>query len=273
MTGLVGSCFLGLYNWFVALANWRRMIWLAMCQVMLGFSRRNRLGLIWALTEPLIAMCLVYAIRSLLRARTFDYGTSFFLFLATGFLPYYLFIRLSTRVRISRKGPSSSLPGVTGLDEYIANILVNAIIWITTLVGVFLGMWWIGDIYEVGYIDIPVCSAPILLLIVFAAGIGLLNGAISRYIPFWVTVYALATRGLVFLSGVMQIVDLQQLNIREFTILNPLSHAIIWFRLGVWERYPHNSLDKNYLITWAVVCLFLGLVVDRASLRTLGKMR
>ncbi|TAJ92139.1 MAG: hypothetical protein EPO10_09140 [Reyranella sp.] len=273
MTALVSNWFLGLTVWFGALINWRRVVWLAMCQVMLGLSRRNRLGLIWALAEPLVAISLVYAVRGLLRMRGPEYGTSTFLFFATGFLPYYLFIRLSTRIRVARMGPGTSLPGVSSLDEYIATILVNAVIWITMIVVLFLGMWWVGDIEEVGFIDIPVSAVPLLLLIALATGIGLLNGAISRYIPFWVFIYSILTRGLLFLSGVLQIVDLQSLSIRQYAILNPLSHAIEWFRLGVWERYPHNSLDEDYLITWVVVCLFLGLVVDRASLRTLSRQR
>lgn len=273
MTALLGDWFRGLSGWLAALVNWRRMVWLAMCQVMLNFSRRNRLGLVWALVEPLVAVMLMYAIRGMLRTRAPNYGESLFLFYATGFLPFYLFLRLSTRIRLARMGQTKTLPGLSSLDEYFANILVNVTIYITMMVVVFLGMWWIGDIDEVGFIDISVCAVPILLLIGLAMGIGMLNAAISRYIPLWGIFYALATRGLVFLSGVMQIVDLQPLNLRQYSILNPLSHAIEWFRLGIWERYPHNSLDESYLITWVVVCLFLGIVVDRASLRTQAKVR
>ena len=271
MTALLGNCFLGISNAFVAMSNWRRAVWLAMIHAMLSLSRRNRLGLIWALAEPLVAISLIYALRGMLRVRMPEYGPSLFLFFATGFLPYYLFLRLSTRMRISRKG--NALPGVSTLDEYIANVLVNAIIWITMIVVIFLGMWWVGNIEVIGFIDVSVCVVPIFLLIALALGIGMLNAAVSRYIPFWGVFYAFATRGLLFISGVLYIVDLQSLSMRRYSILNPLSHAIEWFRLGVWERYPHNSLDKEYLITWVVVCLFLGIVVDRASLRTLARGR
>jgi len=273
MTALLGDWFRSVSDWFAALVNWRRMVWLAMCQVMLNFSRNNRLGLVWALAEPLFAIMLMYAIRGMLRTRAPSYGDSLFLFYATGFLPFYLFLRLSTRIRIGRARPGNNLPGLSSLDEYIANILVNATIFITMIVAVFLGMWWIGDLDEVASMDLSVSAVPISLLIALALGVGMLNVAIGRYIPFWNIIYALATRGLVFLSGVMQIVDLQPLSIRQYSILNPLSHAIEWFRLGLWERYPHNSLDESYLITWVVVCVFLGMVVDRASLRTQAKIR
>lgn len=272
MTALLHNFVLGLSNWFVALLNWRDTVWVAMCQTMINLSRRNRLGLLWALAEPLIAISLMYAVRSMLRARAPIYGESTFLFYATGFLPYYMFLRLSTRVA-GGVGPGKNLPGLSSLDLYIANILVNSVMWITMMVAIFLGIWWGGGIDVVGFIDVSVCAVPILLLMTLAMGIGMLNGAISRYVPFWMIFYGLATRGLVFLSGVMQIVDLQPLSIRQYSIFNPLSHAIEWFRLGIWERYPHNSLDESYLITWVVVCLFLGMVVDRASLRTQAKIR
>jgi len=275
MAALVGNWLIGLSNWFLALANWRRVVWLAMCQILAGLSsRRNRPGMIWALAEPLIIISLIYAVRGLLKMRVPDYGTSLFLFFVTGFLPFYLFIRLSTRLRlVGRMGMGNRLPSLSSLDVFIANILVNALIWIVAIVVIFLGMWWVGDINEINNIDVSVCAVPILLLIMLAMGIGMLNSAISRYLPFWPLFYSLATRGLLFLSGVLQIVDLQPLSIRQYSVLNPLSHAIEWFRLGIWERYPHNSLDKDYLITWVLVSLFLGVVVDRASLRALSRAR
>lgn len=273
MTALVQGWMQGVSSWFAALVNWQGVLWLAMCQVMLGLSRRNRLGLLWALAEPLLAISLMYALRGILRMRTPDYGTSLFLFFATGFLPYYLFLRLATHVRMAGVDRGTRLPSISALDAFIANILVNGIIWIVMIVAIFLGMWWIGGIEEIPNIDVSVCAVPILLLVAFAMGVGMLNSAINRYIPFWNIFFSLATRGLVFLSGVLQVVDTQPLSIRQYSILNPLSHAIEWFRLGVWERYPSNSLDKDYLITWVVICLFLGMVVDRASIRTQSRLR
>jgi len=273
MIGQASSLWSGISNWFVALSAWRRVIWLAMCQIFLGLSRKNSLGLVWALAEPLVAVSMIYAIRGLLKMNTPNYGSSLFLFYATGFIPYFMFLRLSSGTRNAGTGPDKRLPGMSALDAYIASLLVNSTIWITMMVALFLGMWWLSDIREISNISISVCAVPIFLLIMLAMGVGMLNTAISRYVPFWNLFYSLATRGLVFLSGILQIVDLQAPHLRYYSILNPLSHAVEWFRLGVWERYPHNSLDEGYLITWVLVCLFLGMVIDRGSIRTLGRFR
>jgi capsular polysaccharide transport system permease protein len=262
---LAGS-FTGLYEVFVAVSRWRRTIWLAMCQIFLGLGQKP-LGLFWALAEPLVAIALVYAIRGLLRLNTPNYGTSLFLFFASGFLPYYLFLRLSTRTAYVRAGAERRLPGMSALDAYIANILVNALIWIVMIVAIFLGMMWLGGIREIQYIVVHTSAVPIVLLVVLAMGLGMINIAISRYLPFWLILYSILTRGLIVFSGVMQIVDLQTPRIRQYSIINPLSHGIEWFRLGIWERYPHNSLDKEYFITWVVVVLFMGMIVDRGTMR------
>lgn len=266
----IGDWFLGISNWFVALSNWRRVIWLAMCQVFMSFSRRGTLGFLWMLAEPLVAVMVIYAIRGLLKMNTPNYGSSLFLFYATGFLPFYLFVILSSRARTAGGGFGGRLPGLSGLDAFIASILVYGLIWIIMIMAIFLGMWWLFGIREAGNVSLSVCAAPIGLLVLLAMGVGMINSAIMRYFAFWAVLYGVFTRGLVFMSGVMQIVDLQPLMFRQFSILNPLSHAIEWFRIGVWERYPHNSLDKDYLIMWVIVVLVLGIVVDRATLRKLG---
>lgn len=259
-------------NNFVALENWRRSIWLAMAQTFSNISRQRPLGFIMTLAEPLIAVCVIYAIRGLLKQNTPNYGSSLFLFYASGFLPYYLFVRLSVRTRASGSGPGR-FPGLSAFDAYLATTLVNGAIWFTMIILIFLGMWWISDIREVSNIAISVVAPPMILLVLLAMGIGMLNSAVTRYIRLWGVFYSLATRGLIFFSGVLQIVDLQPLWIRQYSIMNPLSHAIEWVRIGIWEHYPHNSLDKSYLIQWVVICLFLGMVIDRASLRTLGRRR
>jgi len=257
-------------NQFIALSNWRRVVWLSMVQTFANLGQKNALGFVMTLAEPLIAIAIIYAIRGLLKNNNPNYGSSLFLFYATGFLPFYMFVRLSSRARNSGSG-RGRLPGETALDAYIAATLIHSIIWVGMIIMLFLAMWWVSDIREISNIAISVVAPPMILLILLAMGIGMMNSAVTRYIPIWNTLYGIATRGLVFFSGVLHIVDLQPLWIRQYSIINPLSHAIEWIRLGIWERYPHNSLDKAYLIEWVLICLFLGMVIDRASLRTVGR--
>lgn len=260
--------FAATYDYARALSSWRSSVWLSMVMLLGQYSRGSRMGFILALLEPLIVIVGLYVFRGLFKGTTASYGTSLFLFLASGFLPFYVFIRVSSRARSTSVGPRGRLPGLTTLDSYIASIVLNSLIWITMMVVIFWGMWLYG-IERARPASIVDCTLPVLLFIALGAGVGMINNVINRFITFWSRLYAVLTRGLVFMSGVMFIVDLQPLWLRAWTVANPLSHGVEWFRLGVYGRYPHNSLDPAYLVEWALIALFLGVVIDRAALRLL----
>ncbi|WP_422029433.1 ABC transporter permease [Reyranella sp.] len=253
-----------------AVSSWWRLVWLSMGLQLHRYGRGSRLGFILSVLEPLAVITAMYVIRGLFRGKEAVYGTSLFLFIASGVLPYFLFLRLSTRTRGTETGPRSRLPGLSALDVYIATILVNALIWIFMIVAIFLGMWLYG-IDQARPYSIATCAQPIVLLILFGMGVGMINNVITRYITAWNSIFAVLTRGLIFLSGVFFIVDIQPIRWRAWSILNPLSHGVEWFRLGVYGRYPHNSLDISYFVEWVLIALFIGLVVDRAALRTLDR--
>ena len=241
-----------------------------MIQVLSQYGRGSKVAFIMSLAEPLVLIGGVYLFRGVLRANTPNYGTSLFLFYASGFLPFYVFVITSVRARATSTNPRARLPGHTALDIYIAAIALTSVIWITMIVAIFLCMWLYG-IEQARPASIVDCALSILLLIVLGTGVGMINNVINRFMSFWNRLFGILTRGMIFLSGVIMIVDLQPLWLRTWSIVNPLSHGIEWFRLGVYGRYPHNSLDKAYLIEWALVALFLGMVVDRAALRKLDK--
>lgn len=257
-------------DYAIAVSNWRRSVWLSMILLLGQYSRGSRVAFLIALLEPIIVIGGLYIFRGLFKGNTANYGTSLFLFYASGFLPYYVFLRVSSRARATSVGPRSSLPGLTSLDIYIAAIALNALIWIGMMVVIFWCMWIYG-IEQARPASMVDCTLPILLFIALGAGVGMINNVINRFITFWTRFYAILTRGLVFMSGVIMIVDLQPLWMRAFSIANPLSHGVEWFRLGVYGRYPHNSLDPAYLVKWALIALFIGLIVDRAMLRWLDK--
>jgi len=253
-------------NSWAAFSNWRLMIWVALPQLLSRQTRGSKVMFILALLEPLIIVSLLYAVRGLLKQNTPNYGTSLFLFYASGLLPFYLFMRVSTRTRTALSRPNSLLPGISSLDVYIATVLLVTLINITMTLVIFYGMWLYG-IDQARPVSIVTCAIPMGLLIVMGFGVGMINNVIIRYFPSWSMIYRILTRGLIFLSGVMLIADLTPLWLRNIVILNPLAHAIEWFRLGVYGTYPHNTLDRAYLIEWAVIALFLGFVIDRAAMR------
>lgn len=237
-----------------------------MAQVLSSYGGAGRLSFIVSLLEPVFLILLLYVIRGVFKMGTTSFGTSLFLFMASGFLPFYLFLNISSRTRGGGR-ITARIPGLTSLDVTIAIVVLNSIVWISVIVAIFLGMWLSG-IDQARPDSIVASITALLLLIVMGMGIGMINNVIIRYFQLWSLIYRIATRGLVFLSGVLFIVDLEPLWLRAWSVTNPLTHGIIWFRVGIYGNFPHNSLDRAYLMEWAIVVLFLGIVLDRASLRS-----
>lgn len=253
------------YNFTTALSNWWLLIWMTMGQLLASYGKTGgRLAFMMALLEPLMLIGGVYLIRGIMKEFGGIYGTSMFLFLASGCLPFYLFMQISSRTR--KAGRQRGFPRLSALDVYIASVLINAIVWVTTIVLVFAGMWLSG-IGRARPASIVECTYPILLLIVLGAGMGMINNVVGRYIPLWQTIYRFGCRGLIFLSAVFHIVETQPMWLREFTLSNPLTHAIMWFRVGVYGHFPDTFLDRDYLVEFALIVLFLGFVLDRATIR------
>lgn len=251
---------------WAALANWILIIWAALPQLLSVLTRGSKIGFVLYLLEPVLLVCALYVVRGVLKQNMPNYGTSLFLFYASGFLPFYLFTQVSSRMQIASVSPNRLLPGISAFDAYIANAFLTALLNITTTIMVFLGMWLYG-IDEARPASIMTCVIALGLFLILGVGVGMINNVIGIYLPFWRTVYAVLTRGLVFLSGVIVIIDFLPIWVRNIAVINPLSHGVEWFRLGVYGRYPHNSLDRTYLIEWTIVALFLGFVIHRATVR------
>jgi capsular polysaccharide transport system permease protein len=257
-------------DFWTAFSNWRLVIWLALPQVLSQSTRGSKLLLIIRIFEPLIFIAVLYVARALFRMKEPNYGTSLFLFYASGFMPYYLFLRISTLTRTARTGRGILLPSANSMDVYLATVLFEALLYLSITVLLFYGMWLWG-IDQARPVSIVDCVLPISLLIVLATGMGMIVSVVGHFLPLWVFIYKVCTRGLIFLSGVIFIVDLLPIWFRDVVALNPLAHAIDWFRVGIYGRYPHNFLDKSYLIEWAFISLFLGFVLQRAFARTMDR--
>ena len=257
-------------RYLVAIRNWYTVIGVLMVEYLSARSKAGRLSTIFMFAEPLLMIGMMYLIRGILRNFSHFYGTSILLFLVSGFIPFYLCVTSAARARKTQVNPRRRLPRVNALDTFIATTVANALVWLLVLSTLLFGMWVYG-IREARPHSITACAAAIFFLIVFGIGVGLINSAIARFVPIWLLIYAIITRGLIFLSGVIHIADFYNPAIRAWVVWNPILHGIEWFRLGLYGRYPVYTLDRNYLIQAAVIVVFVGIVADRASLRHTGK--
>jgi capsular polysaccharide transport system permease protein len=205
--------------------------------------------------------------RVVIRNQVPIYGDSTAVFVSSGILPFYVYLRVSMRTRGVRYNAASRVPGASSTDYAIASALAEVVVMVATMVMWFAAMWAYGlDSAEPA--SIVNCLEPLTFLILLGFGIGLVNSAISQRFSLWTHIYAYMTYGLMFMSGVFFVVDLVPPHIREFMIWNPIAHGIEWFRLGIYGQYLVHTLDREYLVGCSATALFLGFVAHRATLRT-----
>jgi capsular polysaccharide transport system permease protein len=254
-----------------ALRNWSTVISFLMGQYVGRSNKAGRLALLFVIGEPFIAIGMLYLIRGVIRGGSGNsYGESYLLFLASGVMPYYIFVRTSVLVRGNALNPTKSLPRIRSLDTFTAYVAANTLIYLLGMVVLFYGMWLYG-IRQAMPVSIADCEMALVMFLVLGLGFGLVNSAIGRFFPLWLVIVQFCTRGILFVSGVIRVSDFYPPSWRQFAVWNPLMHAVDWFRTGIYHDYPHMLMDKAYVIKFAIALLFVGFIAERASLRYSGR--
>lgn len=230
--------------------------------------RRSPVGLVFVFLEPVFLIA-VFSVIYIYLNRPPVYGPSQILFHANGVLPFYWFIRISTRTRNAELDRVARFPVVNPLDVFFSLVAVESLIMTVVTVMVFVTL----DAFDIP-MALPMepltCVGAIFVLVVFSAGLGLVNAVIVSYIEIWGVVMAVCSRGLMLISGVFQVLDFFPLPVRHTLAYNPVAGGVIWFRTGFYPHYPSLSLDKTYLVIWAVGLFALGVCLERATRRNRG---
>ena len=221
---------------------------------------KNPGGYLWAFLEPLGAI-LVLSIAFSVLFRNPGLGSSFILFYATGFVPFWVYQQVSSTVSraIVFSRPLLMYPIVRWTDAIFARAILNS------LTAIFAGYIIIGvfvileDVHVVVRV-IPALSA-VLLALYLGFGIGVLNCALMGLWPTWGIVWSIITRPLFIVSGVLFLFDHLPLFAREILVWNPLVHVIGLSRVGFYPTYNPNYISVLYVLTWATVTTLVGMIL------------
>ena len=249
-----------------AVINWGSLIVLLMASQIAQKFTASRLGVIFAFAEPIILINLMIFMRVTVRNQLPLYGDSTAVFVSSGILPFYIYLRVSLRTRGVRYNAAARIPGASSTDYAIASAMAEILVMLTITILWFAAMWAYGlDSAEPA--SLADCMEPLVFLMVLGFGVGLVNSAISQRFSLWTYIYSYLTYGLMFTSGVFFVVDMMPLHIREVITWNPILHGVEWFRLGLYGQYLVHTLDRGYLVAFALAALFFGFVAHRATLR------
>jgi capsular polysaccharide transport system permease protein len=196
-------------------------------------------------------------------------GSSVPIFAGTGVLPYILCFYPArwTMFSIFQNHALLHFPIVKSVDLPVARgilEIVNAL-WVTALFCLAL--------YLLGYAVIPADPSEAILAILatlfLGFAIGFLGAVLYKLFRPWIAIQIgllilmYATAGVFFLPS-----DLPE-QYQQILWFNPLLHSVEWLRSAYFPGYDSDLLSRTYLIFYAMVVLFLGLLTERLTRRRL----
>jgi capsular polysaccharide transport system permease protein len=261
MSAVLGGDY-ALSRWQMLKAQWR------VIQALMLHDIRSRMGgnafgfLIMGVVWPLSHILLLIIINAAL-GRAAPYGDSSALWFATGVVPFmafqYMARFISLGIVLNRALFSFPVVKVTDI------VLARAIIEVLNAGMVVLIVCIVFVAFNISFMpeDIVQACLALLSMMLLGVGVGVINAVISAMYPVWVTGFALLQFVFWAASGILFIPDSLPDFVRYPLSFFPPLQGVEWMRSAYFEGYGSAILDKNYLLSFALITLFLGLMLER----------
>jgi len=207
------------------------------------------------LLEPLLFVVIILILRLLLRVREIEFMSPV-LWLASGFVVYYLFTKIAIKALtgIARSQRLADLRRIRPLDFLIAGAVVELQIYGTCLFFVVLAVSLFQ--WQIPVADPGAAVLLFLLVAVTALGVGLTSLIVGhRFKVFKFVVEVVIKQLLLWTSGLFYVPAMLPDNARALLLWNPLLHGIELFRHAMQPTYPIPGISLSYLLIWAFVSL------------------
>lgn len=219
------------------------------------------IGFIVAIAWPLVHILVLLGIFTLF-GRGAPYGESMTVFFATGLVPFMTFSYMSrfTMLSLVMNRPLLVFPAIKLLDVLLARALLEMLGSCCTVIILLVIFWCYGiDFMPMDLVQAVFALGAAMLL---GIGFGILNGIIAVAVSTWATGYALVVIFLYIISGIAFVPDALPETVRYYLSFNPSLQTVEWMRSAYYEGYS-TILDKQYAVSFGVVTIFLGLVIER----------
>lgn len=219
-------------------------------------------GYVWAILEPVAGIALLSALFSL-GFRAPAIGTNFPIFYATGLVPFLMYVDLSNKVAMSLifSKPLLTYPSVTFVDALLARFLVNLLTQLMVCYVVFVGILFLFETRTIP--DIASIALALVMAAALALGIGTMNAVLFTAFPVWQRVWAIMSRPLLLISGVIFIFDDVPSPYDDYLWWNPLIHVVGQMRSGFYPTYDGSYISYGYVFGLSGVLLLFGLIFLR----------
>lgn len=216
------------------------------------------MGYFWAIFDAMLMVLVFAGLKQAVKDNSMP-GVDFPVFLATGFIAFFLFKKIVNRSMESFKANEALFnyiqvkPIDTIFARFILEILVSIV---ATLVFVVIGLYLEYDI-AVKNFNMVVIS--VVWLCIFAFSIGLLSAVIGTFYETFKKIIEVIMTPLLFLSALMYTVDSLPQTLQEIILYNPLVHFIEMIHGNYFLALDTKHVDYEYMIYWTLVPLFFSL--------------
>jgi len=246
-------------NW----AIWRDVIFaLFVREIKTGFN--DRLGLAWAVVQPLSFIFLLSYLRGMLVGDA-SHTVPTFEFMMYGMLLIQLFLDtfMNTSNSIKKNKTLFAFRQVQPISSVLATASFYFLVKLIVFILIILLMYFLGMNFDI--------SDPLFLLLnavsvwMIATSLGLLFAIGQCYVPELSKIQTILARPLFFISAVffsMQDIPKEYWGYLDW---NPILHAIELSRHAAYSTYKVEAVSEFYLFTSVLVLLFFSLAVYHIS--------
>jgi len=214
-------------------------------------------GYMWAILDPvgMIAL-LTLAFSQFIHAPPI--GTSFELFYATGYIPFYIYSEITnnTSMAVAFNKQLMHFPAITPLDAVIARFILSVLTLLVVSVIVFFAIAFVSE--WSGALDLGAIVLATGLAALLGLGLGTMNCVLFAFFPVWQRVWMVLSRPLFLVSGVFFTYESMPPQIQTILWYNPLVHIIGVMRRGFYASYNADFASVFYVGGIGVGSLVLG---------------
>ncbi|MGC9351679.1 MAG: ABC transporter permease [Sulfurovum sp.] len=218
----------------------------------------KKLGYFWAIFDAMLMVLVFAGLKAAIAEKAMP-GVDFPVFLASGFLAFFLWKDIVNR-SIDAFGANSALfvykqvkPFDTLVTRVLLEILVSAM---ATLVFIVIGLYFEFDIAPQNF---NMVILAVLWLVVFGFGVGLMSAVFAHFYETFGKIVKVVMTPLLFISAIMYTVDSLPPVLREFILYNPLVHFMEMIHGYYFAALDTKYVDYEYMLYWTLIPLYIGL--------------
>ncbi len=218
---------------------------------------RSAGGYFWAVAEP-VGMIAVLSIAFSAFLRSPPLGSSFVLFYATGYMTFTFYSNLNGQISnaVKQNRALMKLPMVSPLDTILARGLLQVLTLIVVSVVIFGALSF--------FLDEPIrLDWGEFMLACFGASIlgfggGTLNTVLYAFFPVYKNIWAIISRPMFIVSGILYTVESMPSDIQAILLLNPLVHCTSMAHRAFYPIYDADFVMMGYPILLGTAMFLLG---------------